>query len=90
MVSRDLIDPIPAVIEGTVVLSVIEIPPRGGDEYVPITKSEPIAFIGGNTFVYRGRFEIPLAAAISRVHRSNHFRRIGDIDQAIAESRQGG
>jgi tetratricopeptide (TPR) repeat protein len=71
-----------------VVLSVIEIPPRGGDEYVPITKSEPIAFIGGNTFVYRGRFEIPLAAAISRVHRSNHFRRVGDIDQAIAESRE--
>ena len=88
MVSRNLIDPVPPVIEGTVVLSVMEIPPRGADEYVPITRSEPIAFIGGNTFVYRGRFEVPLAAAMSRVHRSNHFLRTNDMDQAIAEGRQ--
>ena len=88
MVSRNLIEPIPPVIEGTVALSVMELPPRGGDEYVPIAQSEPIAFIGGNTYVYRGRFEVPLAAAMSRVHRSNHFRRVDDIDQAIAEGRQ--
>lgn len=88
MVSRNLIEPVPPVIEGTVVLSVIEVPPRGGDEYVPIAQSEPIAFIGGNTYVYRGRFEVPLAAAMSRVHRANHFLRVNDIDQAIAESRQ--
>jgi tetratricopeptide (TPR) repeat protein len=88
MVSRDLIEPVPPVIEGTVVLSVIEMPPRGGDEYVPVTQSEPIAFIGGNTYIYRGRFEVPLAAAISRVHRSNHFLRVNDIDQAIVEGRQ--
>ena len=86
MVSRNLIDPLPPVIEGTVVLSVIEIPPRGGDEYVPITKSEPIAFIGGNTYVYRGRFEVPLAAAMSRVHRANHFRSVGDVDHAVDEA----
>ena len=88
MVSRDLIEPVPPVIEGTVVLSVMELPPRGGDEYVPITRLEPIAFIGGNTYVYRGRFEVPLAAAMSRVYRSNHFRRINDIDHAIGEGRQ--
>jgi len=88
MVSRDLTDPVPPVIEGTVVLSILELPPRGGDEYVPIAQSEPVAFIGGNTFVYRGRFEVPLAAALSRVHRSNHFRRVNDIDPAIAEGRQ--
>jgi tetratricopeptide (TPR) repeat protein len=87
MISRNLIDPVPPVIEGTVVLAEREIPPSSGDEYVPIAQSEPIAFIGGNTFVYRGRFEIPLAAAISRVHRSNHFLRVNDIDQAIAEAR---
>ena len=88
MVSRNLIDPVPPVIEGTVVLSILEIPPRGADEYVPIAKSEPVAFIGGNTFVYRGRFEVPLAAAISRVHRSNHFRRVNEIGQAVDEARQ--
>ena len=88
MVSRNLIEPVPPVIEGTIVLSVMEMPPRGGDEYVPIAQSEPIAFIGGNTYVYRGRFEVPLAAAMSRVHRSNHFLRVNDIDQAMAEGRQ--
>ena len=88
MVSRDLVDPLPVVIEGTVLISVMELPPRGGDEYVPISKSDPIALIGGNTFVYRGRFEIPLAAAMSRVHRSGYFLRANDVDQAITESRQ--
>lgn len=87
MVSRELIDPLPPVIEGTVVLSIIELPPRGGDEYVPIAQSEPIAFIGGNTYVYQGRFEIQLAAAISRVHRSNHFLRMGNVEEAVAEGR---
>jgi tetratricopeptide (TPR) repeat protein len=59
-----------------------------GDEYTPIAKSEPIAFIGANTYVYRGRFEVPLVAAISHVHRSNYFLRLNDIDQAISEARQ--
>ena len=87
-VSRDAIDAVPPVIEGVVVLSVNELPPMAGDEYLPIAKSEPIAFIGANTYVYRGRFEVPLVAAISRVHRSNHFMRVNDIDQAISEARQ--
>ena len=88
MISRNLIEAVPPVIEGTVVLSVMEIPPRGGDEYMPIARSEPIAFIGGSTYVYRGRFEVPLAAAVSRVHRANHFVRAGEIDNAVAEGRQ--
>jgi hypothetical protein len=87
-VSRDPIDVVPSVIEGVVVLSVNEQPPQAGDEYVPIAKSEPITFIGANTYVYRGRFEVPLVAAISRVHRSNHFLRVNNIDQAISEARQ--
>ena len=88
MTSRNLIEPVPAMIEGTVLLSVRELPPSGGDEYVPITKGEPIAFIGGTTYVYRGRFEIPLAAAISRAIRSGYFLRMNQLDAAIAEGRQ--
>jgi hypothetical protein len=88
MTSRNLIEPVPAVIEGTVLLSVRELPPSGGDDYVPIAKSEPLALIGGNTYVYRGRFEIPLVAAISRVHRSAYFLRANQIDAAIAEGLQ--
>ena len=88
MISRELIDPVPEVIEGTVILAERELPPLGGDEYVPIAQSEPVAFLGGNTFVYRGRFEVPLAAAISRVHRSGHFLRVNRIDEAITEGRE--
>ena len=88
MVSRDLIDPVPPVIEGTIVLSVMEIPPRGGDEYQPVAKSDPVAFLGGNTYVYRGRFEVPLAAAISHAIRSTHFLRVKEIDKAVAEGRE--
>jgi hypothetical protein len=87
-VSRYAIDAVPPVIEGVVVLSANQLPPMAGDEYIPIAKSEPIAFIGANTYVYRGRFEVPLVAAISRVHRSNHFLRVNDIDQAISEALQ--
>jgi hypothetical protein len=88
MISRDLIDPVPPVIEGTVVLGERELPPVGADEYVPIAQSEPIAFIGGNTFVYQGRFEVPLAAAISRIHRSGYFLRTNQVDDAIVEGRE--
>ena len=65
-----------------------DLPPRGGDEYVPITKSTPIAFIGGNTYLYRGRFEVPLVAAMSHVHRSGYFLRAGNVDEALAEARK--
>ena len=85
--SQTVIEPVPPVIEGTVFVSVSELPPRGGDEYVPITKSEPIAFIGGNTFVYRGRFEIPLAHAISRAYRTGQLLRANRVDEAVFEGR---
>ena len=87
--SRNVIDAVPPVIEGTVILSVNELPPQGGDEYVPIAQSEPIAFIGGNMYVYRGRFEVPLAAAISRFHRSGALLRKNQVEDAIGEAREG-
>ena len=88
LVSQSLIEPVPPVIEGTVLVSVNELPPRGGDEYLPIAQSEPIAFIGGNIFVYRGRFEIPLAAAISHTHRAGQFLRLNRVEEAVAEGRK--
>lgn len=88
LVSRNLVDVVPPVIEGTVIVSVNELPPMGGDEYVPIAKSEPIAFIGGGMYVYRGRFEVPLAAALSHFYRSGALLRMNRIDEAIDEGRQ--
>lgn len=88
LVSRDVQEPVPPFIEGTIFVSVNELPPRGGDEYVPIAQSEPIDFIGGNTFVYRGRFEIPLAAAMSHAYRAGQFLRSNLLEKAVAEGRR--
>ena len=87
LVSRNPIDPLPPVVEGVVFLTSNELPPQGADEYTPIATVEPEALIGGGVRVYRGRFEIPLAAAISHVHRSNAFLRLGQVDAAISEAR---
>lgn len=88
LVSRDAVPPVPPVIEGTVFLSSNELPPQGADDYTPIAAAEPEALIGGGILVYRGRFEIPLAAAMSHVHRSGAFLRRGQVDDAIAEARR--
>jgi hypothetical protein len=87
-VSQNVIEPVPPVIEGTVLVSVNELPPRGGNEYLPIAQSKPIAQIGGNIFVYRGRFEVPLAAAVSRAARAAQFTSLNHLEEAVAEGRK--
>jgi 4-amino-4-deoxy-L-arabinose transferase-like glycosyltransferase len=82
------VPPIPSVIEGTVLISVSNLPPRGGDEYVPIAQSEPIAQIGGTIFVYRGRFEIPLAAALRHTMRTAQLLQLNRTEEAIADARR--
>ncbi len=78
---------IPPVVEGTVLISINNLPPKAGAEYLAFTQAEPIAQIGGTIFVYRGRFEIPLAAALSRVVRANQLIRFKRFDEAITEGR---
>ena len=89
LISRNPVDPVPSVIEGTVFLSSNELPPQGGEEYTPIAAAaKPETIIGGNMLVYRGRFEIPLAAAMSHVHRSGSYLRRGEVDNAVNEARR--
>jgi isoprenylcysteine carboxyl methyltransferase (ICMT) family protein YpbQ len=88
LVSQTVIEPVPPVIEGTVLVSVNELPPRSAGEYAPFTRSEPVAFLGGNTFVYRGRFEVLLAAAMSHAYRSGQFLRANRVEEAVSEGRQ--
>jgi 4-amino-4-deoxy-L-arabinose transferase-like glycosyltransferase len=87
-VTDDPIDPTPSVIEGTVLLSITTLPPRGGPEFLPVAESEPIAEIGGSVFVYRGRFEIPLAAALSHAIRADQLVRLKRFDEAIVDGRK--
>lgn len=88
-VSEEIPPPIPSVIEGTVLISVVNLPPRGGAEYVPIAESSaPIAQIGGTIFVYRGRFEIPLAAALRHTARAYQLAQANRLEEAVADARQ--
>ncbi|HEX8263778.1 MAG TPA: glycosyltransferase family 39 protein [Pyrinomonadaceae bacterium] len=86
--TEEPVDPIPGVIEGTVLLSVAVLPPLGGDEYKSVIASEPVAQIGGSIFVYRGRFEVPLASALSYVARSQQLVLMNRFEEAIVDGRQ--
>ena len=82
-----MMDPLPTVIEGTIFVSANELPPRGGPEHESFVRSVPIKMLGGAVFVYQGRFEIPIAAAISHVNRAAAFARSNQLDEAAAEAR---
>jgi tetratricopeptide (TPR) repeat protein len=86
--TEQLVEPTPPVIEGTILLSVSVLPSHGVDDYLPITKSEPIALIGGSVMVYRGRFEVPLAAALSYVGRALWLIRHERLEEAVIEGRK--
>ena len=86
--TEQLVEPIPPVVEGTFFVSVASFPPLAGDEYEPILKTAPIAQIGGGIFVYRGRFEVPLAAALSYAGRAEQFIELNRLDEAVADAQK--
>lgn len=83
----ELFAPVPPVIDGKVLLSAMAFPPRV-ELYRSITQTEPIARIGRAVFVYEGRFEIPLAAAISHADRSAVLVRLKRFDEAIVDGQK--
>ncbi len=89
-----IIEPLPPVIEGTVLLSVEVLPPKHAIyghpvfEYEAVAKTEPVAILGGSILVYRGRFEIPLAAALSYRDRGRQYRSLKRFDEAVADGRK--
>ena len=87
-ISDQIKEPVPPVIEGTVLLTAMIFPPRGGQEYQTIMQSEPIAVIGRGVFVYRGRFEIPTVAALSHVERVNQFIRFNRFEEALTDGQR--
>ena len=86
--TEQLVEPISPVVEGTIFVSVASFPPLGGNEYKPIIKTEPVAIIGGSIFVYQGRFEIPLAAALSYAGRAEQFIELNRFDEAAADGQK--
>lgn len=86
-VTGQIVEPVPPVIEGTILLSTSVLPPHSR-EYEAVAKTEPVAILGGGIFVYRGRFEVPLAAALSHTGRVNQIVRLKGFDEAIADGRK--
>ena len=92
--TEQTIEPLPPVIEGTVLLSTEVLPPKNAIfgnpvfEYEGIVKTKPVAILGGSILVYRGRFEIPLAAALTYRERGRQYRRLKRFDEAIADGRK--
>jgi 4-amino-4-deoxy-L-arabinose transferase-like glycosyltransferase/predicted metal-dependent hydrolase len=86
--TEEIVEPTPPVIEGTILLSVSVLPTRWTDEYSTVAQTEPIARIGGSILVYQGRFEVPLAAAMSHVGRSLWLIRRNRFEEAVTESRK--
>ncbi len=83
--TEQLAEPVPPIVEGTIFLSQAVLPPLGGDEYAPFLQTEPIALIGGSIFVYRGRFEVPLVAALSYAGRAEQLIGLNRFDEAVAD-----
>jgi len=85
--SNTLDEPVPPVIEGTVLVSARDLT-RGGKEYLPVAQTAPIAQIGGSIFVHQGRFEVPLVAALSHARRAAQFTQLKRLEEAVAEGRE--
>jgi hypothetical protein len=81
--AEQLIEPIPPIIEGTVLLRARFLQP--GDEHLPFTQSEPVAIIGGSILVYRGRFEVPRVAALSHMARARQLVEMNRFEEAVAD-----
>jgi tetratricopeptide (TPR) repeat protein len=83
---------VPPVIDGTVMVSATEMSgqPWGPGELNPYEQfrtAQPVDSLAGSILVYRGRFQIPLASALSRLWKVVALANRGEFDAAIAEAR---
>lgn len=82
---------VPASIDGPVLISAsnlagFEFGPGPLNPYEQFKGLRPTAVIGRGVFVFDGRFEVPLASALSRVQNSNNLLAAGQVDQALSEA----
>ena len=82
---------VPASIDGPVLVSAsnlsgFEFGPGPLNPYEQFKSLRPTAVIGGGVFVFDGRFEMPLASALSRVQKSNNLLAAGQVEEAMSEA----
>ena len=82
---------VPASIDGPVLISAsnlsgVEFGPGSLDPYGQFKLLKPTAVIDRGVFVFDGRFEMPLAAAISKVQKAQNLAQARQLDQALQEA----
>jgi tetratricopeptide (TPR) repeat protein len=87
---NELLD-VPASIDGPVLISAsnlsgVEFGPGSLDPYGQFKLLKPTAVIDRGVFVFDGRFNVPLAAALSRVQKSRSLAQAKQLDQALQEA----
>ena len=85
--------PAPPAIDGIVLISAgdlsgYEFGAGPLNPYESFKQLQPIAVIDYGVFVFRGHFEIPLAAALGHDQRAGNLQRAGKFTDALAEQQQ--
>ncbi|HEY0705118.1 MAG TPA: hypothetical protein VGD60_20300, partial [Candidatus Acidoferrales bacterium] len=84
---------VPPVIDGTVLVSAgdlagFEFGPPPLNPYEVFKTTKPIDVIQHGIYVYQGRFEIPLAAALSHAQKAQNFLADKNLTAALDEAQQ--
>jgi 4-amino-4-deoxy-L-arabinose transferase-like glycosyltransferase len=82
---------VPPSIDGPVLISTsnlsgVEFGPGSLDPYGQFKQLVPTAMIDNGVFVFDGRFDVPLASALSRVQKAQKFLAAKQTEQALAEA----
>jgi 4-amino-4-deoxy-L-arabinose transferase-like glycosyltransferase len=82
---------VPTSIDGPVLISAsnlsgVEFGPGTLDPYGQFKLLEPTAVIDRGVFVFDGKFDLPLAAALSKVQKAQNLAQAKQLDQALQEA----
>ena len=82
---------VPRSIDGPVLISAsnlsgVEFGPGSLNPYGQFKLLEPTAVIDRGVFVFDGKFDVPLAAALSKVQKARSFVQAKQLDQALQEA----
>jgi 4-amino-4-deoxy-L-arabinose transferase-like glycosyltransferase len=82
---------VPNLINGPVLISAsnlsgVEFGPGALDPYGQFRLVKPTAVIDRGVFVFDGKFEVPLVAAISKVQKAQNLAQAKQLDQALQEA----
>jgi hypothetical protein len=82
---------VPTSIDGPVLISAsnlsgVEFGPGTLDPYGQFKLLEPTAVIDRGVFVFDGKFDMPLAAALSKVQKARNLAQAKQLDQALQEA----